>query len=150
MTQPVFCKNTSAWLGEGYYFWYYEADAIFWGKTAKRRSGSFEVYKAQIALDDVLNTVFNEEHYNFWVEQIEKAAKKFVKLTGLKPTLKELNDYFKDKGAWESIDGIIFQDISRNPDHFIVKEFQYKKRIQIAVYNLEIVKDFLFNFEMEA
>lgn len=66
-------------LGEGYYFWYYENDAVWWGRTAKRRKGYYEVYKATINCENVLDTVFNETHYTFWLKNIEKAIEKYIK-----------------------------------------------------------------------
>lgn len=147
LTHPIICTKENAWLGEAYYFWIDEADAVFWGNTSKRRTREFEVYKAQINFDDILDTVFNKDHYFFWISQVEKAAKNFVKKTGIKPTLKEINDFFKEKGAWDGLDGIQFQDISNNPNHFFVKEFQYKKRIQVAIYNAKIIINFVTHFD---
>lgn len=138
--------NPDAWLGDGIYFWYYEDDATWWGITAKRNCGYYEVYKADIECDNVLDTVFNEEHYNFWISKIEEAIKKFVK--GKKNlSLKYLNDFFKEKGAFTGVDGVMFQDISDNPDSWIIKKFQYKKRIQLVAYNPLIISNFVFDFE---
>src|SRR5688500_257725 len=129
LSAPELCTKDNAWLGEGFYFWTDEQDAIFWGNSSKTRTGEYEIYKADIDTENVLDTVFNKEEYLFWVKQVEKAAKTFVKKTGIKPTLKEINDYFKEKGIWDEVDGILFQDISSNHIHFMVKEFQYRKRI---------------------
>ena len=144
LKEPVYCNEDDAWLGDAYYFWEEEDDADFWGQKKKRKTGYYEVYVSRIDTEDVLDTVFNRQHYFFWLKKIEKAAKIFVKKTNAKPTLKEINDYFKERGIWTEIDGIIFQDISENPIHFMVKEFQYKKRIQIALYN----KDKMINFAL--
>ena len=59
-------------------------------------------------------------------------------------SLKELNDYFKSKGLYKDIDGVIFQDISNNPEHYLIKGMQYKKRIQLAVFNKKTIKDFVY------
>ena len=139
LTSPVICIKDNAWLGDGFYFWMDEDDAVFWGVTSKKRTGEYEVYKANIDTSSVLDTVFNREHYLFWVKQVEKAAKVFIKKTGIKPTLKEINDYFLEKRTWSDISGVMFQDISSNPHHYLVKGLQYKKRIQIAVYDQEII-----------
>ena len=61
---------------------------------------------------------------------------------GKELSLKELNDYFKSKGLYKDIDGVIFQDISNNPEHYLIKGMQYKKRIQLAVFNKKTIKDF--------
>lgn len=135
---PILCIKDNAWFGKAYYFWEEESDAYFWGQKFKYRTGQYEVYEAEIESDNILDTVFNREHYDFWRKQIEKVAKK----TNQKPTLKELNDYFVDKGIWQHFDGILFQDISNNPVHFMVKEFQYKKRIQLALYNKDKITQF--------
>lgn len=146
---PIKCKRDDAWLGEAYYFWENEEDADFWGIKSKNKTGKYDIYKAEIPLDNVLDTVFNREHYYFWVKQMEKAAKNFVKKTGSKPTIKEINDYFQEKKKWTNFDGIIFQDISQNPVHFLVKNFQYKKRIQLALYEKTKMITFAFHYKGE-
>jgi hypothetical protein len=147
LDKPIICKSDSAWMGEAYYFWYDENDAQFWGNVSKRRTGQYSVYSAIIISDDILDTVFNQEQYLFWIKQIEKAAKAFIKKANMKPTLKELNEYFRERDIWTEIDGILFQDISKNPVHFLVEEFQYKKRIQLAVYNDKIITTFAHHFD---
>ena len=54
LTEPIICKRDNAWLGVGYYFWDEEVDAIHWGHNSKRRTGYFEIYTADIVVDDVL------------------------------------------------------------------------------------------------
>jgi len=116
-TRPILCKRRNAWLGTAYYFWDDEIDAIQWGHKSKRNTGFFEVYKATIESENILDTVFNEEHYNFWVKQIEKAAKQISIKTGFKASIKEINQYFKDKAKWSEItDGIMFQDLPVTDD----------------------------------
>jgi hypothetical protein len=149
LTAPIPTTNQDAWLGDGYYFWYYENDAVWWGRTAKRRTRYYEVYKATVNCENVLDTVFNEDHYTFWIKNIEKAINKYMKSGKNSLTLKYINDFFKEKGVFEGIDGVLFQDISDNPENWIVKKFQYKKRIQIAVYNLDIISNFALEFEAE-
>ena len=139
---PIECLKDNAWLGNGFYFWYSLEDAMYWGRVSKKRTGEYEIYSGSIDFEDVLDTVFNEDDYLLWIDIIEKAAVKFVKKTNRKPNLKELNDYLKDRGAFEGIDGIMFQDISKNPEHYLVEEFQYKKRIQLVAYNLRIISNF--------
>lgn len=146
---PVSTERHDAWLGSATYFWYYEADGNYWGITSKKRTGYFEVYKAEIDCENILDTVFNEEHYNFWIRNIEKAiltvTKSKTKNEEIK--LKDINDRLIEKGIFKEVDGVMFQDISSNPDFWIVKKFQYKKRIQLAVYNLNIINNFALHFE---
>lgn len=147
LTSPIECTRPDAWLGDGFYFWYDEQDAIFWGHESKKRKGSFHVYKANIYLENVLNTVFNEDHYNFWLKQIEKAAKAIIKTTGIKPTLKEINQYFKERSKWEDVtQGILFQDLPKN-NGILVLGLYYRKRIQLVVYNMDIVENFQLHEE---
>ncbi|MFW5656666.1 MAG: hypothetical protein ACOC0C_03535 [Bacteroidota bacterium] len=149
LTTPIICERKNAWLGVGYYFWKDEVDAVHWGHNSKRKTGEFEVYSANIDCENVLDTVFNEQHYEFWVRQIEKAAKTIMKKTGVKATIKEINQYFKEKAKWSEItDGILFQDLPFSDD-LLVQNLNYRKRIQIAVYNLDIISNFVFLFEME-
>lgn len=151
LTSPCICVRDDAWLGEGHYYWYNEEDACIWGKNSKKRTGFYEVFISEINCEDVLDTVFNEEHYLFWLKQIEKVALKIVKATGEKPSLKELNDYFKERGTWTEVSGIMFQDLPNYFNLSMVKPiqygekkrtFNYKKRIQLVVYNLKIVLTF--------
>lgn len=149
LEKPLLAKRKNAWLGVAYYFWKEEVDAIHWGNKSKNSTGYFEVYKANIDCSDVLDTVFNEEHYYFWLEQIEKAAKKIIKITNRKATIKEINSYFSEKARWrESITGIMFQDLPKSED-LLVLDFYYRKRIQLAVFNLEIILTFAFDFDMK-
>lgn len=147
LNNPISCINDNAWLGEGYYFWLEENDALFWGNVSKKKTGSYDVYVGEIECENVLDTVFNEEQYRFWVRNIEKAAKNFIRKTGFKPSIKEINDYFYDRGIWKHFDGIMFQDISKNETHYIVKQFQYKKRIQIVLFNLSKMTNFAHFFK---
>jgi len=142
---PVICLRENAWLGEGYYFWDDLTDAIQWGHRSKRKTGYFEVYKAEILTENFLDTVFNEEHYRFWLKQVEKAADHIKRITGIKPTIKEVNDYFRERAIWSEVDGIIFQDIPENSNNLKVKAFYYRKRIQAVVYNIEIITNFEFH-----
>ena len=148
LTVPIISNREDAWLGDAYYFWKEEVDAIHWGHKSKWKTGNFEVYKADVDCENVLDTVFNEEHYDFWKAQIEKAAKHIIKKTGQKATLYEINQYFKDKAKWsDKTDGILFQDLPYSDD-LLVFNFNYRKRIQIAVYNLKIINNFALHFEM--
>ncbi|MEO6830710.1 MAG: hypothetical protein ABI378_00680 [Chitinophagaceae bacterium] len=146
LSEPKPCGRANAWLGCAYYFWYDERDAHFWGNNSKRETGYFEIYSASIDTEDLLDTVFNEEQYLFWVKQIEFVATK-LKKSGKVVSLKSINEYFYEKGIWSDVSGILFQDISGNPDNYLVNNFQYKKRIQLAVFDLKIVSNFALDFE---
>ncbi|TAE09306.1 MAG: hypothetical protein EAZ47_12005 [Bacteroidetes bacterium] len=149
LSSPIATTNPNAWLGDGYYFWYDEKDAIWWGRTAKRNTGHYEVYQATINCENVLDTVFNEEHYKFWISNIERALSKFLNNDKNNISLKYINDFFKERNVFDGIDGVMFQDITDNPEHWIVKKFQYKKRIQLAVYNSTIITNFALRFDAE-
>lgn len=152
LENPMKCIRDDAWLGEGYYFWKEEMDADDWGNNSKKGRGYYEVYSCDLTSDNFLDTVFNEEHYYFWIKQLEKIAKKIIVNTSEKPTLKELNDYIKDHKVWEEVDFIQFQDLPVSSERALVKPIEYKtkkvrtvafrKRIQLAVYNTEIISNF--------
>lgn len=158
LTFPIPCIRDDAWLGEAYYFWKEESDAHEWGHNSKKRTGYFEVYTCDLNSENFLDTVFNEEHYYFWIRQLEKIAKKIMIKTSEKPTLKELNDYIRDKKIWPQIDYIQFQDLPINSEKALVKPIEYRqgykrkfrtvafrKRIQISVYNQKIISNFALN-----
>lgn len=149
LSAPIICNRTDAWLGDGYYFWNDEVDAIHWGSKSKNRTGRYQIYKADIDCEDVLDTVFNESHYKFWVKQIEKAASHITKKTGQIATLREINQYISEKAAWSEVaTGILFQDLPYSID-LLVANFNYRKRIQLAVFKLEIINNFALHLEMD-
>jgi len=149
LSKPILAKRKNAWLGLAYYFWMDEIDAIHWGDSSKRRTGYYEIYQAVIDCENVLDTVFNEEHYNFWIKQIEKAARKIIISTGRKATIKEINQYFTEKAKWSDVtDGIMFQDLPSSEDLLVVS-FYYRKRIQLAVFNIKIILSFEFHSEQK-
>jgi hypothetical protein len=135
-------------------FWLDLEDAEEWGNKSKRGSHYYEVYQSEIQIDNILDTVFNEDHYFFWFKQIEKVARAIMSKTKMKPTLKELNDYLKERGLWNEIHGIKFQDLPASAERLLIRpieyksgkirHFQYRKRIQLAVYNMEIILNFEF------
>jgi hypothetical protein len=143
LTSPVVCKRKDAWLGMGYYFWDVVEDAIRWGDDSKRTTGSFDVYESIINCENVLNTVFNEEHYSFWLKQIEKIAAHWYEKKGIKLSINTLNERLREKSLWSKFDGILFQDLITDQEYLLVVKFYYKKRIQLAVFNREIIKSFI-------
>ena len=86
-------------------------------------------------------------HYKLWISVIERAMQTFFKKHSGKLTIKYINDFFKSKGVFDDVDGVMFQDITNNPKYWIIDKFQYKKRIQIVVYNLPIITTFALEFE---
>lgn len=146
LSSPKLCNFPNAWLGIGYYFWADEIDAIKWGNESKKATGKYEIYKADIQCENVLDTVFNETHYNFWLKQIEKAATNITKKTGLKATIKEINTYFQQRASWKEVDGIMYQDLPFGVE-LLVDKFNYRKRIQLVAYNPEIITNFAFHLE---
>lgn len=155
LTAPIKCIRSDAWLGDAIYFWREIEDAEDWGNNSKRGKKYYEIYHSEIDIENVLDTVFNEEHYYFWFTQVEKVARAIIAKTKMKPTIKELNDYFKEKGVWDDVHGIMFQDLPTNPNKLLIKPIEYKagkkkiifpyrKRIQLAVYNSDIIITFAF------
>ena len=126
LKDPIRCVRDDAWLGEAFYFWLDLEDADEWGIKSKRGSKYYEVYQSEIQIDNILDTVFNEEHYFFWFKQIEKVAKAIMSKTKMKPSLKELNDYLKERGLWNEIHGIKFQDLPANTERLLIRPIEYK------------------------
>lgn len=144
LSNPINCTRDDAWFGDASYFWESKDDADYWGKVSKRATGKYDVYASTLKVDDFLDTVFNEKHYYAWLSSIEKLALKFKMELGMELSLKDLNNYFKTKGLYKDIDGVIFQDISNNSEHYLIKGMQYKKRIQLAVFNKKAIKEFVY------
>jgi hypothetical protein len=154
---PVKCVRNDAWLGEAYYFWLNVDDSHMWGINSKRQYGWYEIYTCNIDCENVLDTVFNEPHYDFWLKTIEKVAKIIARDTYHKPTLKELNEYLKERGDWKSVDGIMFQDLPDKEYYSLIEPivfkekgtniekkryFTYRKRVQIALFNTNVMTNF--------
>lgn len=143
LSLPVLCVKPSAWLGHAYYFWYDYLDAVAWGKHSKIGTGQYEIYQADIDCENIMDTVFNEAYYNFWVKQVEKVAEKLNStLRGRKCTLREINQYIKDRANWNVV-GIMYQDIPQSFNYTLVQDFYYRKRIQLAVFDMKIVRNFV-------
>ncbi len=141
LKKPIKCQRGNAWLGYAYYFWEDKNDAHYWGERSKKNN--YLIYEMVLKQEtEILDTVFNREHYNFWIKIIERTSKKIVKKLGIKPNLEQLNSALKDANVFVGIDGILFQDISKNENHYLVKGMQYKKRIQLALYNEEKIQNF--------
>lgn len=101
------------------------------------------VYRLMVDLPELYtNTFFLYPESDSFPKIIEKAAKSIARKSGEKPTIKRLNDFFREHAQWKNVAGIMMYDQPINDDYVMVKGFYYKKRIQLAVYDLDIVKDF--------
>ena len=151
LVAPVICTRKDAWLGEGFYFWGLLQDARIWGRTSKTATGAFEIYAADVDCNDVLDTVFNEEQYEWWLAEIERVAKMLQgKSSGAKkPTKWQVNQYIREKRIWEKADvaGILFENLTLNPDRSRIDEFHYKKRIQLVAFEPRVISGFVFHAE---
>lgn len=135
---PAFCERDDAWLGSAWYFWDDERDAVRWGQDAK--DGKFRVYCARIVSEKVLNAVFNEEHYRFLMQALERVAKKIYEDTGRKATKKHLCRYFERAGWMREIDVLVVCD---NPEGWREDlPIPLRRRIQAAVYNKACIREF--------
>jgi hypothetical protein len=66
MDGPFICRNKTAWLGKGYYFWEsFIENAHWWGKECNNYRYGYVVCEAYYDLDDTLcfNLVDNPEHF---------------------------------------------------------------------------------------
>ena len=158
LIEPQMGYRDDAWLGNAYYFWIDIYDANKWGVEAKNATGLYEIYSADIDFSDILDTVFNEKHYNFWLESINKVAQKHIDLLNTKPTLKDLNDYLKKEGCWNEVSGIQFQDLPEDRERLKVAPIQYGtrfkylnyiKRIQLAIFNKTIISNFTLHCKVQ-
>lgn len=141
--KPICCYKNNAWLGHGYYFWGDEQDAHAWGKSSKRKTGRYEIYAGNIESDNFLDAVFDEKGYNFFVAQIEKAAKDFKNKTKKEPNVKAICSYIMKEAKWNTeLDGVLFAD---NPEgKLTIADFPYRRRIQAVLYNLNSLNSFYF------
>lgn len=152
LTKPILCERDDAWLGTAYYFWLDRTDAERWGDKSKTKTSRYDVYEGDIDCENVLNTVFDEEQYNFWLASIEAVTKKIMKKTNRKPTLKTLNNYLIERGHWDEVDGILFQDLPTNDYYSLIEPiktrkgklvyFPHKKRVQLALFNISAMRTF--------
>lgn len=135
---PAFCKRKDAWFGPGYYFWedYYYAEQ--WGIQSKRNN--YDIYSAQIKSDNVLDIVFNREHYDFFKAALEKIRNRFSSLTDKRILERYIYEYFRDTIS-NRVDVLLADDYSLRDERNIGGR-PYVKRIQAAVYNLDCVHDF--------
>lgn len=144
LKNPLPCEDNKAWLGEGYYyFWVEEVFAHHWGEDFKDATGYYDIYKCEINTDNLLDTVFNYDHYIHFRTKIETAIKKLT-LRGVPVSIDKVHKWLKDE-VWSKtpVTGIVYSDISTNKARFgVIHPLYYIKRIQIATFDLQIIHNF--------
>ena len=154
LKHPLKCCDREAWLGFGYYFWHEVEFAHYWGEDFKIRkndpgakSDSYDIYCADLDIENCLNTVFNEEHYLFFNEVIEEAIE-YCQNKREPVTLEAINGFLAEN-VWPKlgIECIIYDDKPTNPrnkdrKYSKIPDLYYKKRIQIVVFDLKNISNF--------
>ena len=145
--QIVYAKGKKQWLGSAFYFWQDFEFAKEW--VSVKKYNKTDIYTVQLELDfqtdeNLIDTVFNEQHYYEFVKTIESFADYFVRKSNFKPSLEDFTEFIYKFGIWKEIKAIRFQDLPQNDkkDYLKVKNFFYKKRIQIALYDKELISTF--------
>ena len=139
LNQPILCERKNAWFGTAYYFWEDEVDAIRWGEKSK--NNQYQIYSAKIVSENVLDTVFNKDHYQFFISALERTAKAILELTGKKPTQVDICEYLNTRAKWkEKIDVLLACDIPTGTSENL--PIHVRKRIQAAVYNKSCINEF--------
>ncbi len=146
---PKLATGYEQWLGDGFYFWQDEYFAKWWGESKKSNpiNPRYTIYLAYLEFDsdDFIDTVFNEEDYYQFCNNIEKFARKCQENLGRKPSLPEFNEFLDAYKLWDNICVIRFQDLPESSQHLEVEGFYYKKRIQIRVKNPKIITKFVLH-----
>lgn len=157
LDEPKHCFRRDAWLGSGIYFWTDLDFAHYWGLDSKVNTSptkKYDIYSAHIEYDCLLNSVFNEEHYHFFVETIEETIKK-LKAVGVQNNLlhEKVNRYLVDN-VWQKLGfkGIIFEDIPHNSvgkgrKYSDIPPLFYLKRIQLVAFDKKIIHNFVLLLE---
>ena len=149
LEHPLKCVNKKAWLGFGYYFWLEEEYAHYWGQDAKinENSESYDIYCADLNIDNCINTVFDEKGYDLFIKKIEEAIL-FFKSKREPFSLETVNRYLVEK-VWMKlgIAGIIYDDKPTNPRnknriYSEIPDLYYKKRIQAVIFDLKNICNF--------
>ena len=107
LTKPIKCFAKDAWLGVGFYFWVEVMYAHYWGQDKKiyGKSKSYDIYSADLKIENCLNTVFNEEHYLFFKQMVELAIKN-CKSINRTVTLDEVHVFLAKVWSKFGIEGI--------------------------------------------
>jgi len=141
LKQPVKSLRSDCWLGYGWYFWEILDFAKAWGIQSKNKTGNYEIYKARIKSSYILDTVFNREEYTVYSEMLDEIGRSFFSGTQRLMSKRAMNDYLQEKSDWE-IEGILFADTPTNQRFSLIKNLFYRKRIQLVIFKLELVKSF--------
>ena len=153
LLKPIMCTTKNAWLGIGYYFWTEIEFAKFWGEDFKKyETGYYDIYRAYLDCEKCINAVFDEEGYFFLRDKIEETINYF-KSKSVHVTLEQVNRFLADN-IWGRIgvEGIIYDDKPTNPRkseriYSEIPELYYKKRIQIVLFNLKNIHNFVLFLE---
>jgi hypothetical protein len=120
----------------------------------KRATGYYDIYKADINVENCLNTVFNEEGYFFFKRTIEETIEYF-KRENITVTLEEVNKFIADN-IWNNIgvESVMYDDKPINPYksdrvYSEIPNLYFKKRIQIVVFNLKNIGNFTLYLEKQ-
>lgn len=150
LENPISCQAANAWLGIGYYFWTEMEFAQYWGedfKKGKAGTGYYDVYQAELDIENCINAVFDEEGYFFLREKIEYALG-FLQRSGKEITLQKVHRFLADN-FWGSlgVTGIIYDDKPSNPAYkrriySEIPDLYYKKRIQVVLFNTRNIHNF--------
>ena len=147
LNSPIRCYANNAWLGAGYYFWTEIEFAHYWGKDFKMRTGSYDIYSAELDVTNCVNTVFSEDGYLFFRNKIEETIAYF-RDKGEHVTVQKVHRFLADN-VWHKlgVTGVIYDDKPANPqykDRYYseIPDLYYKKRIQIVIFSLKNIHNF--------
>jgi len=149
LDKPIKAKPEDSWLGVGYYFWLEEEFAHYWGKDKKsKKTGYYDIYKAAIVEEKILNASFDENAYFRFRQIIEETIDHF-QTKGKNVTLLQVHRFLSEN-IWPKIGitGIIFDDLPQNKEtkdriYSYIEPFYYKKRIQVVVFDLQNISTFV-------
>jgi hypothetical protein len=156
LESPIICNDKKAWLGVGYYFWFEEQFAKYWGEDFKcERTGFYDVYNCYVEDNQLLNMCFCEEDYFFVRNNLNKLIEKTLSLNenlNLKQIHRLFRKNFLDKMG---INGIVYDDLPNNSfkkdrTYSLIPPFYYVKRIQVVVFNKDIIHNFELYFEEQS
>lgn len=141
LVKPVLCTRSDAWLGYGYYFWGDLYDADNWGVQSKKNTGEYEIYKGVVESDNILDTVFSEEGYQFFLDAINEVIEDCHKKSGRRIGTNDVCKFLMKKAMWQNfLDGVMFADTPYTE----IEKFNYRKRIQLVLYKLDCLVSFDF------
>lgn len=146
---PIKCHDPKAWLGVGYYFWTDIVFAKYWGVDFKLgKHNAYDVYSAHIEEERLINAVFDQKGYDFFVTKIDSAIEHLKKQNINDVKIGKVHRYLAEN-IWSkmNITGIIYDDLPRNKEEkervfSEIHPLYYKKRIQIVTFGIDIIKKF--------